>query len=147
MHMKTRGFPESDNRPEDETAAQHSPEPWKAEDRYIRDARGVIVVRGKTATDARRIAAAINATRDIPTDALESWRLQDVSDPTTRPDLEIDLDGPAPEPSPYLVTPDNRRRAERRRQDRRAIFSDAAPPALLFDRRVLERRFEQRRKA
>ena len=147
MSTKTSGFPgPPDPFPKDEIEASHSPEPWTPEGRYIRDASGEIVVRGKTTADARRIAAAVNATRDIPTEALESWRLHDVSDPVTRPDLEIDLDSTGPERSRYLVTPYDLRKAERRRQDRRAVFSDAAPPALVFDRRVLERRLSERRR-
>jgi hypothetical protein len=115
-------------------SSTHSPEPWRSEGRYIRDFRGAIVVRGKTVADARRIAAAINATRDIPTEALERWLVQDVSDPNTRPDLEIDLES-------------TRRRAERRRNERRAPDSMAGPVALVFDRRVMERRLSQRRSA
>ena len=60
--------------PEEELDSYHSPEPWTAEGRYIRDASGAIVVRGRSYADARRIAAAINATRDIPTDALERFK-------------------------------------------------------------------------
>ena len=88
--------------PEEELDSFHSPEPWTAEGRYIRDATGAIVVRGRSYADARRIAAAINATRDIPTDALERWLVQDVSDPRTRPDLEVDLDTTDPGPSPWI---------------------------------------------
>lgn len=125
----------------------HSPEPWKQEGRYIRDARGAIVVRGKTLADARRIAAAINATRDIPTDALERWLVQDVSDPHTRPDLEIDLESTDPGSSPYLVTPRDRRRSERRQEASRAPLSMAPPDSLVFDRRVMDRRLNDRRKS
>ena len=125
----------------------HSPEPWKQEGRYIRDARGAIVVRGKTLADARRIAAAINATRDIPTDALERWLVQDVSDPHTRPDLEIDLESTDPGSSPYLVTPRDRRRAQRRQEASRAPLSMAPPDSLVFDRRVMDRRLNDRRKS
>ncbi len=128
-------------------SSTHSPEPWTSEGRYIRDFRGAIVVRGKTVADARRIAAAINATRDIPTEALERWLVQDVSDPNTRPDLEIDLESTDPGPSAYLVVPHERRRAERRRNERRSPESRAAPVALVFDRRVMERRLSQRRDA
>lgn len=88
----------------DELDAYHSPEPWRRDGRYIRDASGEIVVRGRTLADARRIVAAINATRDMPTEALESWLIQDVSDPHTRPDLEVAL-GEDPLPSPYRVRP------------------------------------------
>ena len=124
---------------------RHSREPWKQEGRYIRDARGLIVVRGKTLADARRIVAAINATRDIPTDALESWLVQNVSDPRTRPDLEVDLDSTDPKGSPYLVTPRERRRVERRQEERRGSTEAAGFEPLIFDRRVMERRLADRR--
>ena len=124
----------------------HSPEPWTQEGRYIRDAAGAIVVRGKTYSDARRIVAAINATRDIPTDALESWLVQDVSNPRTRPDLEVELSETDLKPSPYAVTPPERRREERRARERRQVFPVADPPPLIFDRRVMERRLGERRK-
>ena len=108
-------------------------------------ASGKIVVRGRSYADARRIAAAINATRDIPTDALERWLVQDVSDPHTRPDLEVDLDSTDPGRSPYLVTPYDRRHADRRQAERRAPSTGTMPEALLFDRRVMERRISSRR--
>lgn len=125
----------------------HSPEPWTQEGRYIRDAAGAIVVRGKTFADARRIVAAVNATRDIPTDALENWLVQDVSNPRTRPDLEVELADSDPQPSPYAVTPPERRSGERRARERRQVFPAADPPPLVFDRRVMERRLGERRKS
>ena len=135
-----------DSFPEKEVESdRHSREPWRQEGRYIRDARGLIVVRGKTLADARRIVAAINATRDIPTDALESWLVQNVSDPRTRPDLEVDLDSTDPKGSPYLVTPRERRRTERRQEERRGSAAAARPEPLIFDRRVMERRLADRR--
>jgi hypothetical protein len=132
--------------PEEELDSFHSPEPWTAEGRYIRDATGAIVVRGRSYADARRIAAAINATRDIPTDALERWLVQDVSDPRTRPDLEVDLGSTDPGPSPYLVTPYDRRRTDQRQSERRAPPSGTMPEGLLFDRRVMDRRLASRRR-
>lgn len=123
---------------------RHAPEPWRQEGRYIRDALGAIVVRGRTAADARRIVAAINGTRGIPTEALESWRVEDVSDPHTRPDFEIDLNF-EPEPSPYAVPPPPRRLGERRQGERRAAVSVPNPEPLVFDRRVFERRGSDRR--
>lgn len=131
--------------PEEDLDSYHSPEPWTAEGRYIRDASGAIVVRGRSYADARRIAAAINATRDIPTDALERWLVQDVSDPHTRPDLEVDLDSSDPGRSPYLVTPRDRRRTERRLSERRAANPGTVPEGLLFDRRVMDRRLASTR--
>lgn len=168
MSIKPRGGTTrpSDPFPEDEIDTFHSPEPWSQDGRYIRDAQGAIVVRGRTAADARRIAAAINATRDIPTEALENWLIQDVSDPVTRPDLEVALeepetspfavappDGPPPAPAgepapaawPYTLTHPERRRGDRRRADRRRLGSSPGPEPLIFDRRVMERRFGERR--
>ena len=132
---------------EDGESDRHSPEPWTQEGRYLRDASGAIVVRGRRFADARRIAAAVNATREIPTDALERWLVQDVSNPQTRPDLEVELDLSEPVPSPYAVAPPDRRMRERRSRDRRSGSSAADAPPLLFDRRVMERRFADRRKS
>jgi hypothetical protein len=163
--------------PADEIETYHSPEPWTQDGRYIRDAKQAIVVRGRTLADARRIVAAINATRDIPTDALEHWLVQDVSDPVGRPDLEIAIndevdnspfavpppDGvpalvpvqapvpaapaSAPEPEfwPYTLTAPERRKRDLRRGERRSPGSSAGLDDLLFDRRVMERRFGERR--
>ena len=132
--------------PEEDLDSYHSPEPWTAEGRYVRDASGAIVVRGRSYADARRIAAAINATRDIPTEALERWLVQDVSDPHTRPDLEVDLDSTDPGQSPYLVTPRDRRRTQRRLAERRAPDPGPVPEELLFDRRVMDRRLAATRR-
>ncbi len=170
MSTKTSGLPgQMDPFPEDEIETYHSPEPWTQDGRYIRDSRGAIVVRGRTLADARRIVAAINATRDIPTDALEHWLIQDVSDPVGRPDLEVSLGDPEPSPFavappagapvpiaaappspaadapwPYALTHPERRRADRRRAERRQPGS-APSEKLVFDRRVMERRFGERR--
>jgi hypothetical protein len=167
-----RALPELDPFPEDEIETYHSPEPWRQDGRYIRDAAGAIVVRGRTVADARRIVAAINATRDIPTDALENWLVQDVSNPRTRPDLEV-LVASEPAPSPFAVPPPEgaavpvdalvsaepaspawpctltspeRRRGERRRAERRAA-SSVGSGDLPFERRVMERRLGDRRRS
>ena len=132
--------------PEEELDAYHSPEPWRQEGRYIRDAAGAIVVRGRSYADARRIVAAVNATRDIPTAALESWQVQDVSDPKTRPELEVAIVEEGSAPSPYQVVPGERRRAERRQRERRIGGPPDSALALVFDRRVMERRLSARRK-
>ena len=153
--------------PDDEIETYHSPEPWTQDGRYIRDSRGAIVVRGRTLADARRIVAAINATRDMPTEALENWLVQDVSDPVGRPDLEVALDESEPSPFavappegppvpvevapaaagewPYTLTHPERRREERRQGERREPGSAPQADQLLFDRRVMERRFGERR--
>ena len=131
--------------PEEEIDAYHSPEPWKQEGRYIRDATGAIVVRGRSHADARRIVAAMNATRNIPTEALERWMVEDVSDPRSRPNLEVTVaeEGPV---SPYLYVPGDRRLGERRRNDRRVGSAPDSVKGLVFDRRVMERRLAERRK-
>jgi hypothetical protein len=139
------GFPDgTDPFPEEELDAYHSPEPWKQDGRYIRDAAGAIVVRGRSYADARRIVASMNATRNIPTEALEGWLVEDVSDPATRPDLEVTIaeEGTA---SPYLVVPGDRRRADRRQRERRVGDAPDSVKELIFDRRVMERRLVERR--
>ena len=175
--MSTKRHPTepSDPFPADEIETYHSPEPWTQDGRYIRDAKAAIVVRGRTLADARRIVAAINATRDIPTDALEHWLVQDVSNPVGRPDLEIAINdevesspfavrppatAPAPietpvriapaaalEPGPWpcTLTSPERRNGGRRRGERRSPGSSPGPHDLVFDRRVMERRFGERR--
>lgn len=140
------GFPNADPFPEDELESYHSPEPWRQDGRYIRDASGAIVVRGRSLADARRIVAAMNATRNIPTEALEGWLVQDVSDPRTRPELEVELAETEPGPSTYLVSPGERRRGERRSRERRCGATDSVH-TLVFDRRVMERRLNVRRRA
>lgn len=131
--------------PGEEDVREHAPEPWHQDGRYIRDAHGAIVVRGRSAADARRIVAAINGVRGIPTEALEGWRVEDVSDPHTRPDLEVELVAEEA-PSPFAVAPPETRRIERRSGERRAAVSVADPKALVFDRRVFERRRDDRRR-
>lgn len=122
---------------DDDETVIHSPEPWAQDGRYVRDAIGRIVVRGRSPADARRIAIAVNATRGIPSDALASWTAEDVSNPHTRPELEVVL---PPEPvaksrvAPPLV--DEQR------------FEPDAPPEpfpVLLDRRVFRGRVTERR--
>ena len=126
--------------------SQHASEPWRQDGRYIRDATGAIVVRGRSEADARRIVAAINGTRGIPTEALEGWSAQDVSDPHTRPDLEIDLEDETP--SPHAVRPpEGEERFSLSPPDfpLQAVGFDGKQP-LPFDRRVMERRRGERRR-
>ena len=99
---------------------------------------------------------------------VEAWNQWRTQHPGTRPDLEVALeepeaspfavpppDGPASAPTPlsepaqgpwpYTLTNPERRRADRRQGDRRHLGSAAAPDQLVFDRRVMERRFGDRR--
>lgn len=52
---------------------EHQPEPWTQDGRYILDASGWTLASARFPADARRIIAAVNAVRGIPTDSLESW--------------------------------------------------------------------------
>jgi hypothetical protein len=126
---------------EGEESSEHAPEPWTQDGRYIRDANGAIVVRGRNDGDARRIAAAINGVRGIPTAALEGWSVHDVSDPDTRPDLEIDF---AEElaPSASQVHPPEGSMSEGVPEP-----AWAPPEPRPFDRRVFERRQSDRRRS
>ena len=126
--------------------SRHSREPWKQAGQYIRDADGEIVVRGKTNADARRIVAAVNATREIPTDALERWFVEDVSDAAKRANLELDIEDPPPRSSQQVHPPgtvavpfDEPSAAE--------VSADSASRerGFLFERRVFDRRIAQRR--
>ena len=131
---------EAELRPDEDELLVHAPEPWKHEGRYVRDALGTIVVRGRSPADARRIAAAINSTHGIPTEALEGWSAQDISDPHTRPDLEIELPQPgtaATELSPP-VFPDLMPVARAA-----AGAASSEPESLVFERRVFQRRMGQ----
>jgi hypothetical protein len=131
---------------EDGSVREHAPEPWRQDGNYIRDADGAIVVRGRSAADARRIVAAINGTRGIPTEALEGWAVEDVSDPEARQGFEVVFEETdEEEPSPYAVTPP-KRQVERREKERRTAVAVSRPEELVFDRRVFERRGQERRK-
>lgn len=123
----------------DDEPVEHAPEPWRRDGRYIRDATGAIVVRGRTEADARRIVAAINGTHGIPTPALEGWKVEDVSDPHTRPDLEIELDFEPP-PSAHQVRPPGAPQVADRRKGDRRVAPPVEPSPLFIDRRVFERR-------
>jgi len=132
-----------DSYPGDDEKLGHSPEPWRREGRYIRDAHGEIVVRGRTAADARRIVAAINGVRGIPTEALESWRVEDVSNPLTRPDFEVELGEEAP--SPHAVRPPGQGQPGEELSFRLTPPAFPIEKAYPYDRRVGQRRSAERR--
>jgi hypothetical protein len=52
---------------------------------------------------------------------------------------------PEPESWPYTLTSPERRKGNRRRAERRSPGSSPGPNDLIFDRRVMERRFGERR--
>jgi hypothetical protein len=124
---------------------EHSPEPWRQEGRYLRDATGAIVVRGRSSADARRIAAAINGVRGIPTEVLESWKVEDVSDPATRPDFEVEIELGEEVASPHEVRPPS---ADLAIEELSFPLSPPGFPiekAFPYDRRVAQRRQAERR--
>lgn len=105
----------------DEETEAHAPEPWVQKGRYVRDADGSIVVRGRSPADARRIVAAVNAVQGIRTEALERWTVQVISDPAADSVFEVDFEE-AREPAPPIEAQPvvfERRVAERRQRDRR----------------------------
>ena len=103
--------------------AEHGQEPWMQDGRYIRDSDRTILVRAKTPTDARRIVAAINAVQGIPTEALESWNVQVLSDPGLDPGFDVEFDFDDVLPVTAVMSPEarvfERRTTDRRRGDRR----------------------------
>ncbi len=131
--------------PWEEESQEHSPEPWTQYGRYIRDANGVIVVRGRNPADARRIVAAVNATQGMPTEALLSWTVQVVSDPKVSLEAVLEKEAqekdsgappePAREPEPLPAGEASALPA-----------ADATGQPYVFDRRVYERRRADRRK-
>ncbi|MFN2387052.1 MAG: hypothetical protein ABR576_12355 [Thermoanaerobaculia bacterium] len=98
-------------------------EPWLQDGRYIRDADRNILVRAKSPADARRIVAAINAVQGIPTEALESWNVQVLSDPGLDPGFDVEFDFDDVLPVTAVMPPEarvfERRAGERRQGDRR----------------------------
>lgn len=92
----------------------HQPEPWSQEGRYILDAGQWTLASTKFPADARRIVAAVNAVRGIPTDALESWVVNVIGDAAGRRDSD------RRDSREQDIYPDDRRVGERRRGERRS---------------------------
>lgn len=95
----------------------HQPEPWTQDGRYILDASGWTLASSRFPADARRIIAAVNAVRGIPTDALESWVVNVIGEPVGRADIagRGAVIGDASE-----SVPNDRRTGKRRHGERRA---------------------------
>jgi hypothetical protein len=97
-----------------------SPEPWAQLGRFVRDAKGRIVVRGKTPEDIRRIVACVNALSGVPTETIEHWTIQVGGGAGTGPDPALnDIPEGAIEAIQEIVGSAERRMGERRRGDRR----------------------------
>jgi hypothetical protein len=100
------------------------PQLWTNVGRAIFDASGEAVAAARSADEARRIVAAINAVYGMPTDALEAWTIGYIRDPMN--DLLAQLESTLPSEPP---AGDRRKGADRRKGDRRRADSQIAPPA------------------
>jgi len=88
-------------------------EPWNWEGRNILDSTGDPIATTADPEDARRIVAAVNAVQGMPTEALESWTVEVISDPALELDADSDFEVPEAYPN------DRRARQDRRQTDRR----------------------------
>src|SRR6185369_5579827 len=102
----------------------HQPEPWMQDGRYILDASGWTLASARFPADARRIIAAVNAVRGIPTDALESWVVNVVG--LRMSNAEAAGKGSAVG-DPSVAGPEERRTTVRRHGDRRAARPERRP--------------------
>jgi hypothetical protein len=111
-----------------EEARENAPEPWAQLGRYIRDAEGRIVVRGKSPLDARRVVACVNALMGVPTETIENWNIQVVGGAGAGPDPSLaTIPEDAIEAFKEFVGSDDRRLGERRRGERRREAGDLLP--------------------
>lgn len=112
-----------------------SPQPWAQLGRFVRDAKGRIVVRGKAPEDIRRIVACVNALSGVPTETIENWTIQVEGGAGTGPDPALnEIPEGAIEAIQEIVGSAERRMGERRRGERRR----SARP-LSVEREVHER--------
>lgn len=105
-----------------EAEKSRSLEPWSYQGRNVLDASGTPLATAADPEDARRIVAAVNAVQGMPTQALESWTVEVLSDPAL--ELETDADYDVREPYPN----ERRARQERRQDDRRQGTLNAPSP-------------------
>ena len=125
---------------------EHAAEPWQQDGRYIRDAFGAIVVRGRSVADARRIVAAINGVRGIPTEALERLEARGRFQSSDAPGLRSRSFPRKKKSRPTRSLPPSAARPNAGSGERRAAVNVPDPQALVFDRRVFQRRREDRRR-
>jgi hypothetical protein len=100
------------------------PHLWTNVGRAIFDASGEAVAAARSADEARRIVAAINAVYGMPTEALEAWTIGYVRDPMN--DLLAQLESTLASDPP--ADGERRRGSDRRKADRRRADSQIAPP-------------------
>jgi hypothetical protein len=99
------------------------PHLWTNVGRAIFDGSGEAVAAARSADEARRIVAAINAVYGMPTDALEAWTIGYVRDPMN--DLLSQLESTLASDPP---AGERRMGRDRRKGDRRRADNQIAPP-------------------
>ena len=109
--------------PVDPQVIEESPRLWTNVGRAIFDGSGEAVAAARSAEEARRVVAAVNAVYGMPTDALEAWTIGYIRDPMN--DLLAQLESTLPSNPPQG---DRRRGVDRRKTDRRRADSQIAPP-------------------
>jgi hypothetical protein len=99
---------------------EHAPEPWAQLGKFIRDANGRIVIRGKSPADIRRIVACVNALTGVPTETIETWCIQVAGGAGAGPDPTLpSIPGEAIEAIQEFIGSEDRRLGQRRRGERR----------------------------
>jgi hypothetical protein len=98
-------------------------ERWAQDGRNVLDPAGQVAGTLRTAEEARRFVAAVNAVSGMPTDALEAWTTGVINDPVHQLAAELEA---LIEFGPH---PDERRRGERRQGDRRRLATLVRPRA------------------
>ncbi len=105
-----------------EEPQRHAPEPWAQLGRFVRDAAGRIVVRGKTPVDARRVVACINALMGVPTETIESWNIQVSGGAGAGPDPDLTaIPDDAVQAIQEFIGDEDRRLGDRRKAERRRL--------------------------
>jgi len=103
-----------------EETGEHAPEPWGRLGRFVRDANGRIVLRGKSPSDVRRVVACVNAFAGVPTETVESFQIQVAGGAGAGLDPSLaEIPDGAVEAVQEFIGSDDRRMGERRRRDRR----------------------------
>jgi len=114
------GSTQAHTREKREEHRELAPGPWAQLGRFVRDAKGRIVVRGKASEDIRRIVACVNALSGVPTETIENWTIQVEGGAGVGPDPALnEIPEGAIEAIQEIVGSAERRMGERRRGERR----------------------------